>query len=375
MIKKSIREVLSDDELAKIAGAYATIVAVGQAIPGMEREVSSAENSLVNIMKDLPEHVRTMSTDSALGIESVNYSKYYKELGGVKWDNDGRLFVDGVVNYYDYVMIRPWEAKDKDAIANAEKINKDGELLLEKEKTGISVEERMEAERLSNEKSYKSALNRHYMALVKFQYQTLTGKKIRPLKRFTAKKMKLYEIVDTVKKSIFALSGKDDENYNRIHSALSTVDDELENLSSALNQLLGQSHYYNNYVSFELHTFASLEDANISIKRNLLRWSDSEADNYWNRHYATTKFEGRQNGMNIFNYSSEVTELVNKMEDLEFDKFYDIQRVIRAYDVIKQIAMSDLVWMFKDFCKTMNLLEPELFKEEEEKSDGEQEHS
>ena len=37
--------------------------------------------------------------------------------------------------------------------------------------------------------------------------------------------------------------------------------------------------------------------------------------------------------------------------------------------------MSDLVWMFKDFCKTMSLLEPELFKEEEEESDGEQEHS
>lgn len=375
MIKKSIREVLSDDELAKIAGAYATIVAVGQAIPGMEREVSSAENSLVNIMKDLPEHVRTMSTDSALGVESVSYSKYYKELGAVKWDSDGRLFVDGVISYYDYVIIRPWEAKDETVIATAERINKDGELSLEKEKTGISVEERMEAERLSNEKSYKSALNRHYMALVKFQYQTLTGKKIRPLKRFTAKNMKLYEIVNIVKESIFALSGKDDENYNRIHSALNTVDDELENLGQALGQLLGQSHFYNNYISFELYTFASLEDANVSIKRNLLRWSDSEADNYWNRHYATTKFEGRQNGTNIFYYSSEVTELINKMEDLEFDKLYDIQRVIKAYDIIKQIAMSGLVWMFKDFCKTMNLLEPEFFKEEEEESDGEQEHS
>lgn len=388
MIKKAIREVLSDNELYDLACSYALIIKVGQGIPGMEQEVATAEKNFVNLMKDLPEHTHKTMTGKCSGEQSVNYTEFVKKIDGISWFSSGRIVIDGKVNWGDYVYTQPWEPVNPEIKKRQEAFDKQYKLDFEKTLTGIDVEERLERERLSNISSFESSLNKYNMALVKFQRQMLEKKRILPLKRFTMDGKKFYEVMDTFTNTI--LSCKDNENNKKIlKAALNASADKLDKLELSMEQLFNhrlfvRRNYNSNVINscdFCINTFKNSYEANSAIERYALQWNDSSREQQRNGWYVRYNHQA---------YESLTEDNINiKMSDKVNELYFILRKGVNDttlahclcyYDLISQLADAKdengvpRVWMFREFCETMGLLAPKK-EEESEEIDGSKEHS
>lgn len=394
MIRKAIREVLSDNELYDLACSYALVIKVGQGIPGMEQEVATAEKNFVNLMKDLPEHTHKTATSKYSGEHSVNYTEFVKKIDdSIYWFSSGQIVIDGKINWGDYVYTQPWEPVNPEVKKRQEAFDSQYKLDFEKTLTGIDVEERLERERLSNIKTFESSLNKYDMALVKFQRQKLENKKVTPLKRFTMDKKKFYEVVDTFSNTI--LSCKDNKTNEKIlKAALDTSRDKLEKLEMSIEQLFNhrlfvRKSYSSNMIDsydFCIATFKNSDEAHSAVKRCALMWNDD-----YERQKSDT---WASNLRNSFRYNHNACESVSerdisiKVSD-NVNKLYPIAKKFNSitlvdllcyYDLMSQLAdLKDeygnpRIWMFREFCETMGLLKP-TEKEGSKETNGSEEHS
>ena len=389
MIKKAIREVLSDNELYDLACSYALIIKVGQDIPGMEQEVATAEKSFVNLMRDLPEHTHKSVTSHCDGESGVYYTEFVKKIDDISWFSSGLITIDNKINWGDYVYTQPWEPVDPEAKKRQETYDRQFKLDFEKTITGIDVEERLERERLSNISSFESALNKYNMALVKFQRQTLEKKRILPLKRFTMDGKKFYEVMDTFTNTI--LSCEDNEDNKKIlKAAINASSDKLNKLKLSIEQLFNHRLFvrrsYNsnaiNCCDFCIKTFKNSYEANSAIERCALQWNDNSSERQRSGLYVRYNHQACES-LTEDNISIKASDRVNRLYHI-LKKGNGINSTTLAnclcyYDLISQLADAKneqgvpKVWMFREFCETMGLLAPKK-EEESEETNGSKEH-
>lgn len=390
MIKKAIREVLSDDELYDLACSYALVLKVGQGIPGMEQEVATAEKNFVNLMKGLPEHTHRTTTSHCDGESGVCYTEFVKKIGNdISWFSSGLITIDGRISWGDYVYTQPWEPTDPEAKKRREAYDKQYKLDFEKTLTGIDVEERLERERLSNISSFESALNKYNMALVKFQRQTLEKKRIVPLKRFTMDGKKFYEVMDTFTNTVLSCEDNED-NIKVLKAAIRASSDKLDKLELSMEQLFNhrlfvRRSYNSNTISscdFCISTFKNSFEANSAIERYALQWNDNSGErqrNGWYARYNHQACESLTEDNIDIKMSGRVNRLYHILNGVRGVSDTILANCLCYYDLVSQLADAKdeqgnpRVWMFREFCETMGLLAPKK-EEESEEIDGSKEH-
>lgn len=361
MIKKSIREVLSNHELNGLAMSYAMIISVGQNIPGMEKEVASAEKNLVELMKDLPEHIASekvqFSSDYRIWIE---YGQAYKSIESkLKWYSSGRLEINDQNNYCSGALfISPWEPKDEKVLKKLKTINKQNELNYNKTRINISAEEKLAAEKEANKKEFEHEINKFKNALIKFQYQKLVNKKVSPLKRFKIENNNFYEVAEKCIDIIESIDHSDEQSYKKAKVILQLIGQKAESTNLAICQLFDPRQYYfcDSLRAIRLRSFkdkksakAAIDRMSLHIKRTGYNTSSSE------RYDCVIDVICCGNTNSWFNeewFSEEHKNILNKAEKLNV---YDL---IQNYFAIKYLAEKENILYFREFCETMGLLPP-----------------
>ena len=363
MIKKSIREVLSNHELNGLAMSYAMIISVGQDIPGMEKEVASAEKNLVELMKDLPERTTSkrvrLPSDYQVWIE---YGQAYKSIESkLKWYSSGELEINDQNNYCSGVLfISPWEPKDKKVLKRLKTINKQNELNYNKIRTDISAEEKLAAEKEANKKGFEREINKFRNALIKFQYQKLINKKVSPLKRFKIENNNFYEVAEKCIDIIESIDSSDEQSYKKAEAILQLINQKTESTNLAICQLFnpGQYYFYDSLGTIRLCSFKDEKSAKAAIDRMSLYIKHSGYNTSSSECYDCVVDGIRCDNTNSW-FSEEHKKILNKAKKLNV---YDL---IRNYYAIKYLAEKENILYFREFCETMGLLPPKEEKIDE----------
>ena len=372
-MNKSDIEVLSESEIETLAEAYLSIIKHSEHIPSMKRECNAAKRSLFKLFSFVKESI----TEYKIRVdrEYIVYPVITKKVGNLKYDSNGYIKDD---NYYHSYYSDPWIPKDKDVIKRYEAKLEQSNLDFNKVKTGVTVEERMVAERAANEKKFNNFFKRRSSLLMKYQYWRYLGKKFKIPKRFLINGKKFYEVMEIIQPVVDSIprvnEGEvNDEKWKFYKDRLEAVSDKIYDFMESVEQMMAEMHEWSSEYSFEICSFYGPDSImNCEKTFNIKLWpkyssvyNPPSREEYHCERYEYSNKDFKKN-RNLERY---VAGLNGSME-------YNFipQSVFRAlcfYELCKQ-ADNVYVYQLRDFFCDMGFLPPEETEEVKEADGGEQ---
>ena len=366
-MNKSDIEVLNESEIEILARAYLSIIKYSEHIPSMKRECNAAKRSLFKLFSFVKESI----TECQIRIdrEYISYPVITKKIGGFRYDSTGYIKDN---NTYCSYQGEPWVPKDKEVIKRYESKLEQSNLNFNKVKTGVTVEERMIAEKAANEKKFKNFFKKRTSLLMKYQYWRYLNKRFQIPKRFLINGKKFYEVMEIVQPIVDSIprindpGDIDDERKEFLKHRLEAISEKLYTFMENIEQSMTRICEWTSEYRFEILSFYNF-DSVVSADKC---FDVKKRPNYYSRNSS----DGKMYYCDIYSYSSKdfiknnkklkryVTGLDNSLEYSFIPN--SVFRALSFYELCKEVD-NNYVYQLRDYFCAMGFLPPDETEEEE----------
>ena len=360
-------ETMTEDEFYSLATSYFNIIHNIEHIPGMQSECQVARRSLMRLLSYLPEKVT--KHDFYYDYQNSCYLVYpviCKQIKKITYYSNGLIKnTDSNHNIY----CDSWKPKNHDAIKRYETKLHDCELQYNKI-FGNSVEERIKAEELTNEKKFLNFFKNRDNLLMKYQYYRYLGKKFVVPKRFLIDGKRFYEFAEHLEKIMenapepsFDITTNEDvaqeivNTYKIQMSKLEIISDKLSDFIDNFSKIIdidiwsGSAHL-SGYAKLSVCSFTNEEAIKTANKTNMLKFGDLYRS--FNFSCYSVSVDDLPEDKKLNNY----IKVYNPYGSMNYNKAY--RRIYRALISYRMLLINNLtIPYFRDFCQKMGFIPPE----------------